>query len=100
MTRAQKIWDFLFGVALVGGAPIVTFYAVASVLHFANISCFSGPLVLMCATAAFACACIWRKKHRVLPGSLFVTEVSVAIFVSVLFMVVLALAEYAAYGAD
>ncbi|MEI8287984.1 MAG: hypothetical protein WCH99_00815 [Verrucomicrobiota bacterium] len=100
MKRAQKIWDLLFGVALIGGAPISTFYAAVFVLHFANVSRFSGPLVLICTTAAFACACIWRKKHRVLPVSLFATEVSVAVFVSVLFMVVLALAEYAAYGAD
>ena len=100
MTRAQKIWDFLFGVALIGGAPIVTFCVVAFALHFADSSRFAGPVVLMCATSAFACACIWRKKNRALPNSFFVAEVATAICASVLFMVVFVAAGYAAYRAD
>jgi hypothetical protein len=100
MTRAQKIWDFLFGVALIGAAPIVMFMAAAFALRFVAGSRFAGPLVLTSATAAFAGACIWRKKHRVLPSSLFVAEVAVAIFASVLFMLVFVAAGYAAYRAD
>ena len=100
MTRAQKIWDFVFGVALIAGAPVGTFYIVALALTFAATSQFAGPVVLMTATAAFVGACLWRKKHRVLPSSLFVTEVAVAIVASVLFMLVFVAAGYAAYRAD
>ena len=88
MTRAQKIWDFLFGVALIAGAPLCTFYIVGFSLSFAASSQFVGLVVLMSAIAAFACACIWRKKHRVLPRSVFAAEVAVAIVAGILFMVV------------
>ena len=100
MTRAQKIWDFLFGVTLIGGAPIAMFCVAGFVLRLADISRFVGPVILICASAAFACACLWRKKHRVLPGSFFVAEVATAICATVLFMVFFVAAGYAAYRAD
>jgi multisubunit Na+/H+ antiporter MnhB subunit len=100
MTRAQKIWDFLFGVALIGGAPIVTFMVTAFALHFAAGSQIVTLVVLTSATIAFVIACIWRRKHRVLPSSFFAAEILVAIFTSVLFMLVFIAAGYAAYRAD
>src|ERR1039457_2970233 len=100
MTRAQKIWDFLFGVALIGGAPIVTFMAAVFALHFVTDSRFVPLVVLALATIAFVIACIWRRKHRVLPSSFFGAELLVAIFASVLFMLVFIAAGYAAYRAD
>ena len=100
MTRAQKIWDFVFGVALIGSAPIVTFMAAAFALHFAAGSRLVPLLVLASATIAFVIACIWRRKHRILPSSFFAAEVLIAIFASVLFMLVFIAAGYAAYRAD
>jgi hypothetical protein len=69
-------------------------------LRFAASARFIPPMVLMLATASCVGACIWRKKHRVLPGSVFVAEVVAAIFASVLFMLVFVAAGYAAYRAD
>jgi hypothetical protein len=100
MTRAQKIWDFVFGVALIAGAPIITFFVAAFALHFAASARFIPPMVLMLATVAFVGACIWRKKHRVLPSSVFAAEVVAAIFASLLFMLIFVAAGYAAYRAD
>ena len=100
MTAAQKIWDFMFGVALMAGAPIVTFFAVASILRFAASWPFVPMIVMGISAVAFAGACIWRKRHRVLPASFFAAEVVLAIFASILFMVVFVAAGYAAYRAD
>jgi len=100
MTRIKQIWDFLFGVALIASTPIVTFVIATFILHFAASARFIPPMVLMLATAAFVGACIWRKKNRVLPDSVFVAEVVVAILASVLFMLAFVAAGYSAYRAD
>jgi hypothetical protein len=104
MTRTQKIWDFLFGVAVIGGAPIVAFCFVALIFSFVFHSADSSPLiglvVLASGAAAFVAACLWRRKHRHLPSSFFIAELLVAVFAGVLFMLIFVAAGYAAYRAD
>jgi hypothetical protein len=99
MTRAQKIRDFVFGVALIAGAPIVTFFVAMIALQNKSSERFIPPMVLM---LAFVGACIWRKKQRVLPGSVFVAEVVAAILASVLFffMLIFVMGAYAANHSD
>ena len=85
---------------LIGGAPIVTFFAALFAMHFITDSWLVPLLALASATIAFVIACIWRRKHRVLPSSFFAAELLVAIFANVLFMLVFIAAGYAAYRAD
>ena len=104
MTRAQKIWDFLFGVALIGGAPLVALWAVSSVGALAFHSVAVMPVVELSAWVssliAFVVACVWRGKHRRLPDSLLVAEAMAAIFAAGFFMLIMAIVGYAAYRAD
>jgi hypothetical protein len=104
MTRAQKIWDFFLGVALISGAPLVALWAVSSVGSLAFHSVAVMPVVELSAWAssliAFVVACFWRGKHRRLPSSLLVAEAMTAIFAAGLFMLAAAVIGYAAYRAD
>ena len=104
MTRSQKIWDFLLGVALMSGAPLVALWAVSSVGSLAFHSVAVMPVVVLSAWAssliAFVVACVWRGKHRRLPSSFLVAEAMSAILAAGLFMLVLAIVGYAAYRAD
>lgn len=100
MTVAQKIWDFLFGVALIAASPILIFFVAVSVLRFAVNSPLVSLLVFAVSIVAFFGACIWRKRHRALPGSFFIAEVIIGIFASILFMAIFVAAGYAAYRAD
>ena len=100
MTRSQKICDFIFGVALIGGAPIVAFFVAGFILSFAASSRLVPLAVFGCGFIAFVVACIWRRKHRHLSSSFFAAEIVTAIITSVLFMLVFVAAGYAAYRAD
>lgn len=104
MKRAQKIWDFLFGVMLIGGAPIVAYCFAAFILSFTFRSAIglalASQVILACSVGAFLAACFWRMKHRNLPKSLFVAELLTAIFAGALFMLAFIAAGYAAYRAD
>ena len=95
MTRAQKIWGFLFGVALIGGMPIVTLWGV-----FLAFLSTESRFVLLLGTVAFVAACFWRWGRRLLSKRFFIAELLVAILAGGLFMVVYAVVGYAAFRAD
>ncbi len=109
MTRFEKVWDFLFGVALISGAPLAAFWFV-SVLASYFVSASSRDYVArlavatMCAQAAsvisFALAIWWRSQHRLLPRSLFGVEVAVALLVGGIYFIVIAVVGYATHRAD
>jgi hypothetical protein len=106
-TRWESIWDFIFGVALIAGGPIVVYWSVCVVATWI-FNPTSGLLLLglvsqgalAAAGGAFVCACLWRKKHRLLPSSMFVIEVGAAFVIGGMYFLVLVAAGYAAYHAD
>ena len=105
MTRSQKIWDFVFGVAVISGAPIVTLCAISFVAplilsSYVGRSSLPGWTIIAIGAVTFLGACVWRRKHRQLPSSLFAAEVLTAILAGGLFLFVLSAALYAAYRAD
>ena len=100
MTRAQKIGDFLFGVALIGGTPIVMLCLVSFAVRLAFGSASISPLILLSGVAAFVASCVWRWKRRLLPSSFFIAEVLTAILAAGIFMVTYVVVGYAAFGAD
>jgi len=109
LTRLQNLWDFVFGVALIGGAPIAACWLVSALTtHFVDPSSTGYlPRLALASQAAFASgvvvlvlACLWRSKHRLLPSSIFVVEVLVALLVGGVYFLVLVAAGYAAYRAD
>jgi hypothetical protein len=112
MTRAQKILDFIFGVALISGAPAITFLFLSFIMswfvfHSAWWWAEQHPLLPVAflilwasVLTAFISVCIWRKKHKRLPASTFVAEVTVAVFVAVFFIIFFIAGEHSAYHAE
>jgi hypothetical protein len=111
MILAQKIGSFLFGVALMCGAPVVAFLVVFSCLASFYSSAwwwteghpslpvafailFASPLV------AFVSACLWRREHRRVPASPFIAEVIVAAFIGCLFIWIYMAGQNSAYHAE
>jgi hypothetical protein len=89
MKRAEKVWDFLFGVALIGGAPLAALFAVLIGFYILRPSSdvrLIGLLTLIFSTTAFGIACIWRRKHRHLRSSLLFVEILVAVLSIALFI--------------
>jgi hypothetical protein len=106
MTRAQKIWDFVFGVALIGGAPLIVILLLAVGLHYLFTLFTHGHegwqaiFALFSAILTLWFACRWRFRHRLLPRSIFPLEVVVGLLFGGVFMMLLLLTNYAAYHAD
>jgi hypothetical protein len=107
MSRLQNLGDFVFGVALLAATPIFVFIVAAFVA--AQISLFEEYrftdylgrwAILGISFTSFLLACMWRRKHRRLPSSVFPVEVVVSIICGLGFMFLLLLAWYAAGGAD
>jgi hypothetical protein len=89
MTRAAKIWDFLFGVALIGGAPLAALFVVEIgffTLRPSTDARLIGLLALILGTIAFGAACHRRWKHRHLRRWILFAEIFVAAFVVFLFI--------------
>jgi hypothetical protein len=89
MKRAGKIWDFLFGVALIGGAPLAALFLVMIGFYVfgpaLDIRLFTVIASIFCGTA-FATACVWRRKHRHLQSLVLIAEILVAIIGILLFI--------------
>jgi len=107
MSRLANLGDFVFGVALLAATPILVFIGAAFVA--AQISLFEGYrftdylgrwAILGISFTSFLLACMWRRKHRGIPSSVFPVEVIVSVVCGVGFMFVLPLTWYAAGGAD
>src|SRR5437879_4012881 len=63
MTRAAKIWDFLFGIALIGGAPLAALFVVEIGFYIFRPSTDTrliGLIALILGTIAFGTACVRR----------------------------------------
>ena len=89
MKHLGKIWDFLFGVALIAGAPLAGLF----VLMIGFFIFYRDPdirLILAAASVlfgtAFAAACLWRRKHRHLPNWVLIVEMLVAVLGLFLFL--------------
>jgi hypothetical protein len=88
-----KVWEFVFGSLLIGGAPLVTYWLLAMLSdwhcdlvfkHYGNRPAFILQMIALgiatlAAMAAFGLAIFWRTRHRVLPVSLLAFEIVVAI---------------------
>jgi len=93
MTRAAKIWDFLFGVALIGGAPLSALFIVMIGFFIFRPSAdvrLIGLVALIFGTIAFGAACHQRWKHRHLRRWILFAEIFVAALVIILFIVAVA----------
>ena len=106
MTRTQKVWDFVFAVALIGGAPLAVFIVLGFGLH--QILPSDDEIVLrlrtilpvLAALASFLFTCWWRTKHRLLQRSLMPLEVGAGVFFGFAAFIIILLAGYAAFHAD
>jgi hypothetical protein len=107
MSRLEHFEDFIFGVLLLAVTPILVFIATSFLAS--KMSLFEGYsfgdyvgrwAVLGVSFTGFLLACIWRKKHRRIPNSMFPFEVVTSIIFGVGFMIVLLTTLYAAGGAD
>ena len=82
-----KVWDFVFGILLVGGAPLATYWLLATVTDW--------PCSLVYRhygdRPAFIFAILWRTRHRKLPAWLLGLEVVFAIVLGFLFFGFIAL---------
>jgi hypothetical protein len=83
MKRVGKVWDFLFGAALIGGAPLAALFVVMMVFFLFR-PAFDDRLfviiaLILCGTA-FVTACVWRSKHRRLRRLVLVAEILAAVF--------------------
>ena len=88
-----KIWDFVFGSLLVGGAPLGTYWLLALLLdwpcklvfrHYGDRPAFILQMITLgiatlAAIVAFGFAIFWRTRHRLLPTWLLGFEVVIAI---------------------
>jgi hypothetical protein len=93
MTRSAKIWDFLFGVALIGGAPLAALFVVEIgffTLRPATDARLIGLVALIFGTTAFGAACFRRWKHRHLRRWILFAEIFVAALVISLFILAVA----------
>jgi hypothetical protein len=93
MTRAAKIWDFLFGVALIGGAPLAALFVVEIgffILRPSADARLIGLLALIFGTIALGAACHRRWKHRHLRRWILFAEIFVAALVIILFILAVA----------
>ena len=92
-TFVSKIWDFVFGCLLIGGVPLSTYWLLVLLSdlpcnfvfhHYGERAAFRLQMVLLAIAffagfPAFIFAIFWRTRHRVLPKSLLVLEIVVAI---------------------
>jgi len=100
---SKSVWDFMFGVTLIGGGPIVVCGSICVVATWIPNPALVVVLqcsALVAAVAALMWACIWRSQHRLLRSSTFVLEVLVAFLMGGLYVLVWVTAGYAAYRAD
>jgi hypothetical protein len=89
MTRAAKIWDFLFGVALIGGAPLAALFVVEIGFFTFRPSTDArliGLIALIFGTIAFGAACVRRWKHRhlrrwILFAEIFIAALTICLFI-------------------
>ena len=89
MTLIAKVWDFLFGVLLVGAAPVLALVAGVKLYVAIGLSLDLGPLsmaavrlaiLLVAPSTALFLMGSWRRRHRRLPVSLFGIEVLLGLF--------------------
>lgn len=81
MTRVEKIWDFLFGVALIGGAPLAALFVVEIgffIFRPSTDARLIGLIALIFGAFAFGAACVRRWKHRHLRRWLLFAEIFMA----------------------
>jgi len=98
MNKLAKIWDFIWGMLLVGMLPMFVFCLAIVFLgvvgpdleggwlhkffvSFAFVACLAAPL----ATLYFICR--WRMSHRLLPVSVMAVEIVLGLIVSAAFFV-------------
>ena len=109
MTRLNHTGDFIYGVVLLGGVPVLVFVGAGFVASHLFAAVFERDeigarlvrwMMLALSFVSFWIACRWRRKHRRSPDSTFPLEVTLSVFCGFAYMVVLFLALYMAFGAD
>jgi len=101
MTRAAKIWDFLFGVALICGAPLAALFVVEISFFIFRPSADArliGLSALIFGIIAFGAACVRRWKHRHLRRWILFAEIFIAALSIYLFTLVCAAILHIARG--
>jgi hypothetical protein len=96
MKLIRQLWDFLFGVIVVGATPVIALVALSFALSFifprsldsifqkiAYAVSMASSLVVPMASLWFVVR--WRKRHRLLPVSMLWVEVPVGLVASAAF---------------
>ena len=100
-----KVWDFVFGIFLVGGAPLATYWLLATLTdwpcslvyrHYGDRPAFILQMVtltvaMLAAIPAFIFAILWRTRHRTLPAWAVGFVVVIAIILAFFFFGFIAL---------
>jgi hypothetical protein len=105
MNVMKKLWDFTVGAVLFAGAPMIIFLILTWLYGVLLIDTRVSTLVRVVLTPIWWVADIgievitwriiirWRKKHRYLPPSFLVSEISVGILLGSVFLIILLMSE-------
>ena len=98
MKHIRQIWDFIFGSAVIGAAPVITFAIVSfASAYFLGVpfrmDTFPQKIAFALTMATFIVAPLaaiwfatrWRMRHRVLPVPMIWLEVPVGLVAGVAF---------------
>jgi hypothetical protein len=104
MKHIRLLWDFLFGVLLIGGAPwavlgltVVLGDLCQSQFHVVIPELIFG-IMLLAAIAAFCFAISYRVFHRLLPKPFIVLEIILGMAGAIFFFGLYGVVSYSAYG--
>jgi hypothetical protein len=104
-TWLETVWDFIFGIMLIGVTPVLTLIIVSFIFDVLDSILFNvvSPdgffgtilagiflsLILVSSLVSLWFVCRWRRSHRRAPYSLFPGEVVFGILFGFIFMAVL-----------
>jgi hypothetical protein len=85
----KYIWDYIFGTVLIGGAPLIVFFGLGSLLCYIEKfapeitnSPFSSYLILALSVFSWFSLIRYRSKKRILSRRFLVTEIISAFIIN------------------
>jgi hypothetical protein len=112
MKILKKIWDLIFGVLLIGFAPLIVCFAFSFLMGIVSerllpskaigdlsyISALLLLLVLLMPILTFILAIQFRLRHRLLPKPVIAIEIVLGIAMAFIFFMFFGVVSYSAYG--